>query len=527
MEVIHTRCAGIDISKKDAKVCVRVQGSGSRATASTVTTWGSMTGQILELKEHLLAEHVSLVVMEATGDYWRPFYYVFEEELNVILVNAHDAKNVPGRKTDVSDSAWLADLGAHGLVKASFVPPPPIRELRDLTRARTVITRERSREIQRLEKLLEDAGIKLSSVATDITGVSARAMLQALIEGQNDPAVLADLAVRSLRSKIPQLTQALTGRFSDHHRFMTALFLHRIDAHSADIGLLGEQIDEVMEPFRAAGELLVSIPGFSNRIAEVFVAETGADMSVFPTAAHLASWAGAAPGSNESAGRVKSTKTRPGNCSQRSTRHRSPIGHQVEGHLPVSQIQTHRVAAGPDESPRRCRARHGRRRLAHAHHRRVLPRPRSGLLHPADPDKDQNPGDQPTRIPRLPRHHRTIQRSRMTADHPSITTTLRAQSPRVVNSIFVTGEPIFVPPGGAQIRATPKQKRVKPLKIQGFHSLQFCVRGGTRTGWIHAQDRQFWPTEREIGFRWVPLLTVAPCDVPPGGAPILKLYSPS
>ena len=314
MEVIHTRCAGIDISKKDAKVCVRVQGSGSRATASTVTTWGSMTGQILELKEHLLAEHVSLVVMEATGDYWRPFYYVFEEELNVILVNAHDAKNVPGRKTDVSDSAWLADLGAHGLVKASFVPPPPIRELRDLTRARTVITRERSREIQRLEKLLEDAGIKLSSVATDITGVSARAMLQALIEGQNDPAVLADLAVRSLRSKIPQLTQALTGRFSDHHRFMTALFLHRIDAHSADIGLLGEQIDEVMEPFRAAGELLVSIPGFSNRIAEVFVAETGADMSVFPTAAHLASWAGAAPGSNESAGRVKSTKTRPGNC---------------------------------------------------------------------------------------------------------------------------------------------------------------------------------------------------------------------
>jgi|SRR5665811_2065708 len=314
MEVIHTRCAGIDISKKDAKVCVRVQGSGSRATASTVTTWGSMTGQILELKEHLLAEHVSLVVMEATGDYWRPFYYVFEEELNVILVNAHDAKNVPGRKTDVSDSAWLADLGAHGLVKASFVPPPPIRELRDLTRARTVITRERSREIQRLEKLLEDAGIKLSSVATDITGVSARAMLQALIEGQNDPAVLADLAVRSLRSKIPQLTQALTGRFSDHHRFMTALFLHRIDAHSADIGLLGEQIDEVMEPFRAAGELLVSIPGFSNRIAEVFVAETGADMSVFPTAAHLASWAGVAPGSNESAGRVKSTKTRPGNC---------------------------------------------------------------------------------------------------------------------------------------------------------------------------------------------------------------------
>jgi transposase len=145
MEVIHPRCAGISISKKGAKVCVRVQGQGSRSTASTVTTWGAMTGQILDLKEHLLKERVSLVVMEATSDYWRPFYYLLEDEgLNVILVNARDARNVPGRKTDVSDAAWLADLGAHGLVRASFVPPPPIRELRDLTRARTVITRERS-----------------------------------------------------------------------------------------------------------------------------------------------------------------------------------------------------------------------------------------------------------------------------------------------------------------------------------------------------------------------------------------------
>lgn len=313
MEVIHARCAGVDISKKDAKVCIRVQGSGSRATASTVTTWGSMTGQILDLREHLLAEKVTLVVMEATGDYWRPFYYVLEEELNVILVNAHEAKNVPGRKTDVSDAQWLADLGAHGLVKASFVPPPPIRELRDLTRARTVITRERGREIQRLEKLLEDAGIKLSSVATDITGVSGRLMLQALIDGQNDPAVLADLAVKSLRSKIPELTQALTGRFSNHHRFMTKLFLHRIDAHTADIDELTKRVEEAMEPFRPARDLLVSIPGFSTRIAEVFIAETGADMSVFPSAGQLASWAGTTPGSDESAGRIKSTKTRPGN----------------------------------------------------------------------------------------------------------------------------------------------------------------------------------------------------------------------
>lgn len=314
MEVIHPRCAGIDVSKKDAKVCVRIQGRGPRSTTSTVTTWGAMTGQILDLKDFLLKEQVSLVVMEATSDYWRPFYYLLEDDgLAVVLVNARDARNVPGRKTDVSDAAWLADLGAHGLVRASFVPPPPIRELRDLTRARTIITRERTREIQRLEKLLEDACIKLSSVASDITGVSGRLMLQALIKGQDDPAALAELAQRRMRSKIPELTDALTGRFSSHHRYMAELYLHRIDAHTADIEALSARIEEAIAPFRLARELLISIPGFSTTIAEVFIAETGADMTVFPSAGHLASWAGTSPGSNESAGRVKSTKTRPGN----------------------------------------------------------------------------------------------------------------------------------------------------------------------------------------------------------------------
>ena len=194
MDVVHPRCAGIDISKKDAKVGVRTQGSGGKRTVSTVTTWGSMTNQILALREHLLAEKVTCVVMEATGDYWRPFYYLLENDLTVELVNARDVKNVPGRKTDVSDAVWLADLGAHGLLRASFVPPAPIRQLRDLTRARTAITRERSRETQRLEKLLEDAGVKLSSVASDITGVSGRLMLAALIAGCQDPAALAELA---------------------------------------------------------------------------------------------------------------------------------------------------------------------------------------------------------------------------------------------------------------------------------------------------------------------------------------------
>jgi len=208
---------------------------------------------------------------------------------------------------------WLADLGAHGLVRTSFVPPEPIRVLRDLTRARTVITRARTKEIQRLEKLLEDTGIKLSAVISDIVGVSGRSMLEALIAGQRDPAVLAALAQGQMRHKIPALTEALRGRFTDHHAFMARLYLDRIDAHDADIARLDGRIEEAIKPFRPLRELLTSIPGFSQIVADVFIAETGAQMSVFPTAAHLASWAGVVPGCNESAGRVKSAATRPGN----------------------------------------------------------------------------------------------------------------------------------------------------------------------------------------------------------------------
>jgi transposase len=313
MEVIHPRCAGIDCSKRDAKVCVRVQGGGRRATARTVTTWGSTTAEVLALREHLVAERVECVIIESTSDYWKPFYYLLEEAVSVLLVNAKAVRNVPGRKTDVADAAWLADLGAHGLVRASLVPPPPIRALRDLTRARTAITRERTREIQRLEKLLEDAGIKLSAVASNIVGVSGRAILEALIDGERDPAVLADLATAGMRKKIPALTEALQGRFDEHHGFMARLFLDCLDDHTAKIARLDERIAEAMAPFTAARELLISIPGFSVRTAEIVIAETGGDMTAFPTAAHLASWAGLAPGCNESAGRVKSSATRPGN----------------------------------------------------------------------------------------------------------------------------------------------------------------------------------------------------------------------
>src|SRR5712675_1256500 len=262
VDIIHPRCAGLDISKKDAKVCVRIHGAGRRKTSETVTTFGATTRQIMSLRDHLAAQQVTCVVMEATSDYWKPFYYLLEDlpGVEVMLVNARHVKNLPGRKTDVADATWLAQLGAHGLVRGSFVPPEPVRQLRDLTRTRTAVTRERSREVQRLEKLLEDTGIKLSSVASDITGVSGRAMLEALIAGQRDPAVLADLAHGRMRQKIPALTEALTGRFNTHHAFMTRLFLDRIDAHSADIARLDARIEEAMAPFRLARELLISIP---------------------------------------------------------------------------------------------------------------------------------------------------------------------------------------------------------------------------------------------------------------------------
>ena len=314
MEVVHQRCAGIDISKSDAKVCVRVQGRGPRATQQVVRTWGAVTGQILALRDHLVEQQVTLVVMEATGDYCKPFYYLFEDaEFETLLANPRRVRSIPGRKTDVSDAAWLADLGAHGLVQGSMVPPQPIRELRDLTRTRTALTQERSREYQRLEKLLEDAGIKLSSVASSLTLVSVRQMLEALIAGQRDPRVLADLARARLRRKIPELNEALLGRFNDHHAFLARLHLDLIDRHDEAIVELTQRIEVLMEPFRGFHDLICTIPGVSTLVADVITAETGADMSPFPTPEQFASWAGTVPGSNESAGRHKSSKVRPGN----------------------------------------------------------------------------------------------------------------------------------------------------------------------------------------------------------------------
>ena len=314
MDILHERCAGLDISKRDAKACVRTPNPRRRGTFTTeTTTWASTTNAVLDLRQHLIDAGVTLVVIEATSDYWKPYFHLLSEGLDVILVNARQAKNLPGRKTDVSDAAWLAQFGAHGLLRASFVPPEPIRELRDLTRARTHATRERTKIVQRLEKLLEDTGIKLSSVASDIVGVSGRAMLEALIAGERDPGQLADLAKRRLRSKIPALTEALTGRFREHHGFLVRLYLDQYDQLTSMLDKLTARIEEAMSPFRPVLDLLATVPGINRSTAEVIVAETGGDMSRFPTAKHLASWAGVCPGHHESAGRSKSTRVRPGN----------------------------------------------------------------------------------------------------------------------------------------------------------------------------------------------------------------------
>lgn len=313
MDVLHERAAGLDISKKDAKVCVRVPSKRSGYYSNTITTYGAFTNDILRLRRDLEQAEVTVVVMEATGDYWKPFFFILAETLNVELVNAKQAKNIPGRKTDVSDARWLAELAAHGLLRASFVPPEEVRHLRDLTRTRTNLTREQTREYARMEKNLEDANIKLSLVASTLTTKSAHAILTAMVNGERDPHVLAGLAHVSMIKKAPELVEALTGRFSDHHAFMVKLHLDRINEITASIEKLNARIDTVMEPFLPAREALMMIPGLSKTSSENILAEIGIDMNIFPTSGHLASWAGVCPGQNESAGRIKSTKARPGN----------------------------------------------------------------------------------------------------------------------------------------------------------------------------------------------------------------------
>lgn len=313
MEVLFERVAGLDISKSDVKACVHVPISPeSRRFRSEVRTFRALTRSLLQMSDWLQAERVDLVVMEATGDYWKPVFYLLEEHFTVWLVNARDIKKVPGRKTDVKDSQWIAQLACHGLVSPSFVPPRDIRRLRDLTRQRTNLVRDRVRAINRLESVLEDAGIKTSMVMSKTLTQSARLMIEALIEGERAPLVLADLALGKARAKITDLREALIGHFGDHHAFLARSALAHIDFLHAEIAGFTEQIETEMMPLWHKAELLATIPGVSARIADIILAETGGDMTRFRSAAALASWAGVAPGNNESAGKNLSGTTTHG-----------------------------------------------------------------------------------------------------------------------------------------------------------------------------------------------------------------------
>lgn len=323
METIIERCAGIDIAKKDCKVCVRTPGARPGSVHQQVRTFPTTTAGVLALRQWLLDEQVTVVAMESTGQYWRPVFYGLEETFECWLVNPAHVKQVPGRKTDVNDAQWIAQLAAHGLVRPSFVPPAQIRRLRDLTRMRTHFTRDQARHVQRLQDVLEDAGIKLAAVASDVMGVSGRAMIQAMIDGERDPERLADLALTRMRSKNRELTQALTGRFSDHHGMQARLLLTQIDTLQTAIDHLDTLIDAELAtapvpqgcPFPDYPTLarrLDTIPGVNTRIAQVLIAETGADMTRFTSPAQLSSWAGMCPGNNESAGKHRSTHTRKG-----------------------------------------------------------------------------------------------------------------------------------------------------------------------------------------------------------------------
>jgi len=311
MDTLIERCGGLDVHKDTVVACVRVPARGG-GREQFIQTFGTTTVQLLALRDWLVAQGVTRVGMESTGVYWKPVYYVLEDALECWLLNARHLRNVPGRKTDVADAAWICQLVEHGLVRPSFVPPKPIRELRNLTRYRKAQIEERTREAQRLDKILQDAGIKLSSVASDVLGVSGRAMLRALIAGTRDPETLAELARGTLRRKIPALRQALHGRFGPHHALLVGTILAKLEFLDEALGHLSAEIEQVIAPFAAEAALLRTIPGVDRRTAEAVVAEIGVDMSRFGAAGRLASWAGWCPGNNESAGRHGPGKTRKG-----------------------------------------------------------------------------------------------------------------------------------------------------------------------------------------------------------------------
>ena len=317
MDILHACCAGLDVHKKTVVACIRRVEPDGKVSRQT-RTFGSMTADLLAMGDWLAASGVRHLAMESTGVYWKPVWNLLEDRFELMLVNARHIKQVPGRKTDVKDAEWIAQLLQHGLLSPSFVPPPPVRELRDLTRQRAQLIADRATAANRVQKVLEGANIKLAGVATDVLGVSGRAMIAGLIAGQADPDRLAEEARGRLREKIIPLRRALEGRVTEHHRFQLRLLMDQLGQLEELIGRIAEVMARRPEgeggpsPFSATAARLTTIPGVGPRSAEVIVAEIGPDMGVYPTAGHLASWAGLCPGNDQSAGRRRSGRTTKG-----------------------------------------------------------------------------------------------------------------------------------------------------------------------------------------------------------------------
>lgn len=316
MEVINPRCCGLDVHKKTVVACLVTPGRDG-APRRQIRTFGTMADDLAALGAWLAAADCPIVAMESTGVYWQPIWNALEAQFELLLVNARHVKAVPGRKTDVKDCTWLADLLRHGLLRSSYVPNREQRELRELTRYRSALVEERAAAVNRLQKTLEGANLKLAAVATNVVGVSAREMLEQLVAGETDPEVLAELARGRLRTKIPELQRALAGTFRPHHRFMVAEILGHVDELDERLERLDTEVQARERPFAAAVERLDAIPGVGRRAAEIVLAELGPDLSRFPTAQHCTSWAGLCPGNHESAGKRQSGRTRKGNTALR------------------------------------------------------------------------------------------------------------------------------------------------------------------------------------------------------------------
>jgi transposase len=310
MEVLHPRCAGLDVHSELVVACARI--AEGKEVRRELAEFGTSTRELLRLQEWLLEREVTHVAMEATGVYWKPVWHILEGSFELVLGNAKQMKTVPGRKSDQKDASWIADLQAHGLIKPSFVPLRPIQELRDLTRTRKQMMREHGRHVQRIQKVLEDANIKLTSVLTDIMGVSGRKILTALADGERNPERLAGLADPRVKAPRIRMVEALTGSVTEHHRFMLSFHLRHIEAVEASVSELEARIEEALDPFRRQVELLCTVPGVKANAAASIIAEIGVDMSVFPSADHLVAWAAISPGLNKSGGKTKSSRTKPG-----------------------------------------------------------------------------------------------------------------------------------------------------------------------------------------------------------------------